>query len=153
MKRDLELEKYNETEECNKLRLSYLMKMKHAYETYDFSALFDDLDEHCIMGGKIGKEAVIENLKELVISMRERNYWHRCTIVQVLGPITPIECNTEPDGTGKRILLDLDYAVGEYCMVDRSPRQKLFFRMKLTPSGKIREYYATVPSNAFIPIK
>ena len=87
MERNPALERYNASEECNKLRLYYLAKVKRAYETYDFTELFDDLDEECIMGGKIGKQAVIENMKQSAISMKERNYWHRCTIVQVRGPV------------------------------------------------------------------
>ena len=153
MERDQALERYNRTEECNRLRFRYLVKMKKAYETYDFSELFDDLDGECTMGGKTGKEAVIENMKESAASMKERNYWHRCVIVQLTGPVTPVEYNTEPDGTGKRILIDLGYSPGEYCMVDRSPMQTLFFRMKLTPEGKIRAYYATVPPNGFVPVR
>ena len=152
MKIELDLEKYNETEECNKHRLKYLVKMKNAYETFDFSEVFDDLDEQCIMGGKTGKEAVVESLKESAISMKERNYWHRCTIVQVSGPVTPVEFNSKPDGTGDRISIDLGWWAGEFCMVDRSPRQTLFFRMRLTPEGKIYEYYATIPPNEYKPI-
>ena len=152
MERDPALERYNASEECNKLRFHYLVKVKRAYETYDFSELFDDLDEKCIMGGKIGKQAVIENFKQSAISMKERNYWHRCTIVQVRGPVTPVECNTKPDGTGVRVLLDMGYSGGEFCMVDRSPLQTLFFRMKLSLEGKILQYYATIPPYNFIPI-
>lgn len=152
MERDPILERYNATEECNKLRFHYLVKVKRAYETYDFSELFDDLDEKCIMGGKIGKQAVIENMKQSSISMKERNYWHKCTIVQVRGPVTPVECNTKPDGTGDRVLLDMGYSGGEFCMVDRSPRQTLFFRMRLSLEEKILQYYATIPPNDFMPI-
>ena len=37
-------------------------------------------------------------------------------------------------------------------MVDRSPLQTLFFRMKLSLEGKILQYYATIPPYNFIPI-
>ena len=60
--------------------------------------------------------------------------------------------NTKPDGTGDRVLLDMGYSGGEFCMVDRSPRQTLFFRMKLSLAGKILQYYATIPPNNFMPI-
>lgn len=149
----MDIKTYNMTEECNRLRYSYLVKIKHAYENYDFSDLFDDLDDNCIWGGASNKEGVIEKLKKGAISMRERNYWHQCTIVQVESPIIPTELNTKPDGTGKKVLVSLNYTAGEFCMIDRTSIQTLFFRLQLSPCGKIKEYYATLPPSFFHPIE
>ena len=127
--------------------------IKEAYEKYDFSAVFDDLADDCVWGGAHGKDAVIEKLTEGALSMKERNYWHKCTIVQVGKAVAPLECNTKPDGTGEKVMLGLLYNQGEICMIDATPRQTLFFRMTIAPNGKIREYYATLPSGDYHTIE
>ena len=142
----------NRSEEANKLRYQYLKKIKAAYEKFDFSDLYDDLADDCVWGSGHGKSAVIEYLTSSAISMKERNYRHKCTLVQVGKPIAPVECNTRPDGTGQIVMLGLLYNQGEICMVDQTPVQTLFFRMTIAPNGKIREYYATLPSGNFYPI-
>jgi len=142
----------NSSTEANELRYQYLKKIKHAYEKYDFSEVFDDLADDCQWGGETGKEAVIASLKEGDRIRKEKNYWHRCTIVQVGRPVAPIPANTKPDGSGERIGIGLLYNQGEYCMVDVSPRQTLFFRMEISPEGKIESYYATLPSGDFHPV-
>lgn len=143
---------YNGSEEANKLRYQYLKKIITAYEKCDFSDLFDDLADDCVWGQGHGKSAVINYLVESATSMKNRKYRHKCTIVQVGRPIAPVECNTKPDGTGQIVMLGLLYNQGEICMVDQTPVQTLFFRMTIAPNGKIREYYATLPSGNFYPI-
>lgn len=147
-----EYDRYNGSEECNKLRHKYLKIIKKAYETFDFSEIFDYLDESCIWGGAKGKSAVIENLKKSADEMKKNNYLHQCTIVQVGRPVAPLECNTKPDGSGEKCFVGLLYHQGELCMVDVSPRQTLFFRIDLYPNGRIHSYYATLPSGDFYPI-
>ena len=147
------MDQYNGSEEANELRYKYLKKIKEAYEKYDFSAVFDDLADDCVWGGAHGKDAVIEKLTEGALSMKERNYWHKCTIVQVGKAVAPLECNTKPDGTGEKVMLGLLYNQGEICMIDATPRQTLFFRMTIAPNGKIREYYATLPSGDYHTIE
>ena len=146
------IKEYNRSEECNKLRHKYLQIIKRAYESLDFSKIFDYLDDDCVMGSARGKPAVIEDLKRSAITMRENNYLHKCTIVQVRDPFAPLEFNTEPDGTGEKLLAGLLYNQGELCMVHETPRQTLFFRLELSPNGKIHDYYATLPSGNFYPI-
>lgn len=142
-------EQYNGSEEANKLRYKYLKKIKEAYEKFDFSGLFDDLADDCSWGGKQGKSAVIKSLIDGAASMKERNYWHRCTLVQVGKAVSPLEFNTEADGKGKRIRVSLLYNQGEICMIDEAPRQTNFCRMTIAPDGKIRSYYATLPSGSY----
>ena len=142
-------DQYNGSEEANKLRYLYLKKIKKAYEEYDFSNLYDDIADDCVWGSGHGKNAVIKNLVEGAISMKECNYWHKCTLVQVGEAISPLEFNTKKDGTGEKVFLGLLYNQGEICMVDETPRQTLFFRMTIAPNGKIREYYATLPSGVY----
>lgn len=146
-------DKYNGSEECNKLRHKYLKIIKRAYETLDFSEIFEYLDDGCMWGGAKGKTAVIANLKHSAIEMKKNHYYHKCTIVQVGKPIAPLECNTKPDGTGEKCFVGLLYHQGELCMVDVTPRQTLFFRMDLLPNGKIHSYYATLPSEDFYAIE
>ncbi len=146
-------DQFNGSEEANKLRYKYLKKIKEAYEKYDFSAVFDDLADDCVWGGAHGKSAVKENLTKGAVSMKERNYWHKCTLVQVGKAVAPLECNTQPDGTGEKVMVELLYNQGEICMIDETPRQTLFFRMTIAPNGKIREYYATLPSGAYHAIE
>ena len=143
---------YNSSEECNKLRHKYLQIIKRAYESFDFSEIFEYLDDDCIWGGAKGKSAVIENLKQSAIEMKKNNYLHKCTIVQVGKPYAPLECNTKSDGSGEKCFVGLLYHQGELCMVDVIPIQKLFFRIDLSPNGKIHSYYATLPSGSFYPI-
>ena len=146
-------DKYNGSEECNKLRHKYLRIIKEAYKKFDFSEIFDYLDDGCIWGPAKGKNAVIENLKKSATEMKKNNYLHECTIVQVGRPVAPLECNTKPDGSGERCFVGLLYHQGELCMVDVTPRQTLFFRLDLYPNGKIRSYYATLPSGDCYPIE
>ena len=146
-------DRYNGSEECNKLRHKYLKIIKEAYENFDFSEIFDYLDDGCIWGPAKGKEAVITNLKCSTVEMKKNNYIHKCTIVQVGRPVAPVECNTKPDGSGERCFVGLLYHQGELCMVDVTPKQTLFFRMDLSPNGKIHSYYATLPSGGFFPIE
>ena len=82
-------------------------------------------------------------------SMKERNYWHKCTLVQVGKAIAPVECNTAPDGTGDKVFVSLLYNQGEICMIDKTPVQTLFFRMDISEDGKIQQYYATFPSGDY----
>ena len=145
-------DRYNGSEECNKLRHKYLRIIKEAHEKFDFSEIFDYLDEICTWGPAKGKEAVIANLKRSAVEMKKNNYLHKCTIVQVGKPVAPLECNTKPDGSGERCFVGLLYHQGELCMVDVTPRQTLFFRIDLSPNGKIHSYYATLPSGDFYPI-
>lgn len=145
-------DRYNGSEECNKLRHKYLRIIKEAYEKFDFSEIFDYLDDGCTWGPAKGKEAVIANLKRSAVEMKKNNYLHKCTIVQVGKPVAPLECNTKPDGSGERCFVGLLYHQGELCMVDVTPRQTLFFRIDLSPNGKIHSYYATLPSGDFYPI-
>ena len=84
--------------------------------------------------------------------MKANNYLHECTIVQVGRPVAPLNCNTKPDGSDKRCFVGLLYHQGELCMVDVSPRQTLFFRIDLSPNGKIHAFYATLPSGDYFPI-
>lgn len=147
-----DFDKYNGSEECNRLRHKYLQIIKRAYETFDFSEIFEYLDDGCIWGPAKGKFAVIENLKRSSVEMKKNNYLHKCTIVQVGRPVAPLECNTKPDGSGEKCFVGLLYHQGELCMVDVTPRQTLFFRMDLSPNGKIHSYYATLPSGDFHPI-
>lgn len=144
---------YNGSEECNKLRHKYLQIIKKAYETFDFCAIFEYLDDGCSWGPAKGKENVIEYLKQSAVDIKKKKFYHRCTIVQVGKPIAPLECNTQPDGSGKRVFVGLMYHQGELCMVDVTPRQTLFFRMDLSPNGKIHSYYATLPSGDYYPIE
>ena len=146
-------DRYNGSEECNKLRHKYLRIIKEAYEKFDFSEIFDYLDDGCMWGPAKGKEAVIANLTRSAVDMKKNNYLHKCTIVQVGKPVAPLECNTKPDGSGERCFVGLLYHQGELCMVDVTPRQTLFFRMDLSPNGKIHSYYATLPSGDFYPIE
>ncbi len=134
---------------ANELRYKYLRKIKEAYENFDFSDLFDDIAEDCSWSGAHGREDVIEKLISGAASMKERNYLHRCTLVRVGRPVAPLECNTAPDGSGERIGLALIYEAGEICMIDRTPHQTLFFRMDISNGGKIRSFYATLPSGDF----
>lgn len=146
-------DQYNGSEEANKLRYEYLKKIKESYERFDFSSIFDDLADDCVWGGAHGKRAVVDNLIESAIAMKENNYWHKCTLVQVGKGVAPLEFNTKPDATGEKVMLGLLYNQGEICMVDMSPRQTLFFRMTIAPDGKIREYYATLPSGDYHAIE
>jgi hypothetical protein len=146
-------ENYNDSEECNRLRHKYLRIIKNAYETFDFSAIFEFLDDGCSWGGAKGKKDVIESLIHSAQEMKKNNYLHQCTIVQVGKPIAPLECNTSPDGKGQKCFVGLMYHSGELCMVDVTPRQTLFFRMDISPNGKIHSYYATFPSGDFHPIE
>lgn len=145
-------DRYNGSEECNKLRHKYLRIIKEAYERFDFSEIFDYLDDGCTWGPAKGKEAVIANLKRSAVEMKKNNYLHKCTIVQVGKSVAPLECNTKPDGSGERCFVGLLYHQGELCMVDVTPRQTLFFRIELSPNGKIHSYYATLPSGDFYPV-
>ena len=138
--------------ELNKKRYSLLKKLKYAYENYDFSDLFDDIADDCIWGRGKGKNEVIESLKNSEVSMKERNYWHRCTIVQVSRPEPFTELNTKPDGSGRKAYVMLNYAAGEFCMVDQTSLQTLFMRLDLSPEGKIKQYYATLPPQFFRPV-
>ena len=81
--------------------------------------------------------------------MKERNYWHKCTLVQVGKAVSPLEFNTKPDGTGEKAMIGLLYNQGEICLIDKTPRQTLFFRMTISPDGKIKDYYATLPSGNY----
>lgn len=145
-------DKYNGSEECNKLRHKYLTIIQRAYESFDFSEIFEYLDDGCSWGPAKGREAVIDYLTESAHNMMNNNYLHQCTIVQVGRPVAPLECNTKRDGSGKKVFVGLMYHQGELCMVDRTPRQTLFFRMDISPNGKIHSYYATLPSGDFYPI-
>lgn len=140
---------YNKTAEANELRARYLQKIREAYERYDFSDLFDDLADDCRWGGKQGKQEVVESLTKGARSMKERNYWHRCTLVQVRSAYSPLEFNTAPDGSGRRVRVGLLYERGEVCMIDETPLQTLFFRMTISPDGKILDYYATLPPGSY----
>ena len=111
-------DKYNGSEECNKLRHKYLKIIKRAYEEFDFSEIFEFLDDGCMWGGAKGKNSVIANLKRSAIEMKKNNYFHKCTIVQVGKPIAPLACNTKPDGSGERCFVGLLYHQGELCMID-----------------------------------
>lgn len=135
--------------ELNKKRYSLLKKLKYAYENFDFSDLYDDIADDCIWGSGKGKDEVIENLRKSAVSMKERNYWHRCTIVQVSRPEPFTELNTEPDGSGRRVYVALNYAAGEFCMVDQTRLQTSFMRLELSEEGKIKQYYATLPPQFF----
>ena len=135
--------------ELNKKRYSLLKKLKYAYENFDFSDLYDDIADDCIWGRGKGKEEVIESLKSSAVSMKERNYWHRCTIVQVSRPEPFTELNTKPDGSGRKAYVMLNYAAGEFCMVDQTSLQTLFMRLELSEEGKIKQYYATLPPQFF----
>ena len=139
-------EVYSGNNEANMLRYKYLKKIKNAYKTHDFSDLFSDLAEDCEWSGTQGKDNVIDKLKSHAESMEEKNYHHPCYIVQVNESLSPIECNTKPDGTGKRVGLGLLYNEGEFCMIINFPWQQLFFRMDIAPNGKIKAFYATLPS-------
>ena len=139
-------DEYNRSEEANKLRYKYMKKIKHAYEVADFSDLYEDLDEECRWDGGYRKDGVIEHLSGFAEYMREKNLRRRCVIVQVGRPVAPIECNTRPDGTGETVMLSLLYHQGEICMVEETPRGIDFCRMTISPNGKIKEYYVTLPS-------
>jgi hypothetical protein len=145
-------DEYKGSVKANKLRHKYLEIIKRAYENFDFSKIFEYLDEDCSWGGAHGKQNVIDNLICSAEQMRENNYLHKCTLVQVGRPVAPIEFNSKPDETGKRMFVGLMYHQGEICIVDESPRQTLFFRMDLSINGKILSYYATLPSGDFHPI-
>jgi hypothetical protein len=144
-----EFDKYNDSEESNKLRHKYLTLIKQAYEKFDFSDIFEYLADDCSWGGATGRNNVIEALKKSAQKMKENNYCHKCTLVQIGKPISPIECNTKPDGTGKKCFVGLWYHTGEICMIDKNPRDTLFFRMSISLDGKIHSYYATLPSGDF----
>ena len=77
------IDAYNRGGEANALRFEYFMKIMKAYDRFDFSELFDDLADGCRWGGAHGKEDVIRSLKAGAESMRERDYRHSCTIVEV----------------------------------------------------------------------
>ena len=141
--------KFNWSEKANELRYKYLKKIKEAYEKYDFSDVFEDLADNCAWGGAKGKGEVIEKLTAGAVSMKERNYWHKCTIVQINKAVAPLEFNDKPDGTGEKLMIGLLYNQGEICLIDKTPIQTLFFRMTISPEGKIQEYYATLPSGAY----
>lgn len=136
-------------EEANELRYKYFKKIKEAYKKYDFSDLFDDFADDCLWRGDVGKENVIASLISGAKSMKERNYWHKCTLVQVGSAIAPVECNTAPDGTGNKVFVGLLYDQGEICMIDTTPLQTLFFRMDISEDGKIQQLYATLPSGDY----
>jgi len=142
----------NASNECNTLRYKYLKMIKKAYENSDFSEIFDYLDSDCVWESAKGKDAVIEFLKNSPAEMKKNNWWHKCTIVQVGRPVAPLEFNTKPDGSGEKCFVGLWYNQGEFCMVHETPRQKLFFRLSLSPNGKIHSYYATLPSGDLYPI-
>lgn len=142
-------DKYNDSEESNKLRHKYLTLIKQAYEKFDFSDIFEYLADDCSWAGATGKNNVIEYLKEFGQTMKENNYCHKGTLVQVGRPISPLECNTKPDGTGEKCFVGLWYHTGEICMIDESPKQTLFCRMSISLDGKIHSYYATLPSGDF----
>ena len=141
--------KFNWSEEANELRYKYLKKIKEAYEKFDFSDVFEDLADDCSWDGARGKSAVIEKLTKGAATMKERNYWHKCTLVQVDKAVAPMEFNDKPDGTGEKLMISLLYNRGEICMIDKTPRDTSFNRMTISPDGKIQEYYDTLPSGAY----
>ena len=130
------IDAYNRGAEANALRFEYFMKIMKAYDRFDFSELFDDLAGGCRWGGAHGKEDVIRSLKAGAESMRERDY----------------RFSTAPDGAGRTVRAGLLYEPGEICMIDRTPLQKLFFRMRLSPDGKILDFYATLPPANYRPV-
>ncbi len=139
----------NRSDEANRLRYQYFKIIKDAYDRFDFSDLFDDLADDCTWGGNKGKDEVIASLISGTKSMKERNYWHKCTLVQVGKAVDLVECNTEQDGTGQKVFISLLYNEGEICMIDKTPLQTLFFRMDISPDGKIHKYYATLPPGEY----
>ena len=145
-------DKYNGSAECNRHRLKYLKMIKEAYAKFDFSEIFKYLDEGCSWGGAKGREAVTQMLIKSATTMKQRGYVHNCTLVRVGKPVSPLECNTKPDGSGKRCFVGLLYHQGEFCMVDATENDVQFYRMDLSPDGRIFSYYATLPSGDFYPV-
>ena len=88
---------------------------------------------------------MIEDLISGAEYMKENNYEHICALVRVGDEIDPLEFKREPDGTGEKFFLGLMFDQGEICMIDRTPIQRLFFRMDISPEGKIKSFYATLP--------
>ncbi len=81
--------------------------------------------------------------------MKERDYRHVCRLVQVEDAYSPLLFHTAPDGKGKTVRAGLLYGEGEICMIDETALQTLFFRMKLSPEGKILSCYATLPPGRY----
>ena len=103
------IDEYNRSAEANALRFEYFMKIMKAYDRFDFSELFDDLADGCRWGGAHGKEDVIRSLKAGAESMRERDYRHSCTIVEVPQAFSPLTFSTAPDGAGRTVRAGLLY--------------------------------------------
>ena len=146
------LDNYNQSEECNHLRYKYFSIIKSSYENYNFSRIFEFLEDNCFWIDVKGKKAVIEKLEYLSEKMKEQNISNKCTLVQVGRPIAPVKCNTKLDGSGEKCFVGLFYNTGEICMVVQNQKQMDFLKMEISPNGQIYSLHSTLPSGDFYPI-
>ena len=150
-------EKRMDNASLNELRYKYLKKLKEAYKKFDFSDLFDDLDENCrdytINGEVRGKEAVIEELKDSAKIMKENNYRHVGILIQAGEEIFPPEIPSAPDGMEGAGYVGLLYDEGEICMLDMTRDDCYCIRMDISENGKILQWYATIPPAVYHRIR